>query len=135
MSFKPKKLIYLANAYTSKKTDKDAKKLEEVQRRHLESFIGGKLKKLHPEITIILPIAVSGSMADLCDFGTGFDTWKDDDFTFISKCDEVWVLVSDGWTESYGVQEEIQFALKHEIPVKYVNKNTLDVTNVPYVTA
>lgn len=132
MKFKPKKLIYLANSYTSKDLDKDFARTVQAKRRIRESFVGGKLKKLY-DVTLILPIAISASMADLCDFDTGFDTWAGDDYTFISKCDEVWVLVSEGWDKSYGVREEIKFALERNILVKYVNENTFEITDMPFV--
>lgn len=128
--FYPSKLIYLANAYSSKLEDKDRAKLQSEQRRLLESLIGGQLKKKY-SVTLILPIAVSAAMADLCDFDTGFDTWSGDDYTFISRCDEIWVLVSEGWKESYGVTEEIFFAIENNIPVKYINKDTLELTANP----
>lgn len=128
--FYPSKLVYMANAYSSKLEDKDLAALQRHQRKALESSMGGRLKKKYG-ITLILPIAISGSMADLCEFDTGFNTWSGDDYTFISKCDEVWVLVSEGWKESYGVTEEIYFAIENNIPVKYINKETLELTSSP----
>lgn len=130
--FKPNKLVYLANAYspTGKLKGTDMGRLQASQRRGLEAFIGGQLKKTY-DVTLILPIANSGSMADICDFDTGFDQWARDDYTYISKCDEVWVLVSDGWDVSYGVKEEIKFAIEQNIPVKYVNQYTLELTEEP----
>lgn len=124
--FKPSKLIYLANAYSSKLENKDDAKLQCAKRRLLESLIGGKLKKKYG-VTLILPIAISASMADLCSFDTGFDTWAGDDFTFISKCDEVWVLTSRGYLHSYGVREEIIFAQNNNIPIFYINQRTLEL--------
>ena len=126
MTFKPNTLVYLANSYSSKNPDKDRGKLESAQRRCLESYIGGALKKKYG-FTFILPIAMSASMADFCEFGTGFSEWEGDDYTLISKCDELWVLLSDGWKESVGVQAEIKFAHVQKIPVKYIDKDTLEV--------
>jgi hypothetical protein len=123
-----KKLIYLANAYSSNLEDPDAAALQRSQRRQLESFVGGKLKKRYG-VTVLLPIAISAAMAELCQFGTGFDEWKDDDLNFISRCDEVWVLTSDGWIESIGVQAEVKFALDNKIPIKYVNPITFDLND------
>ncbi len=118
------KLIYLANAYSSKLQDPIDAALQRAQRRALESAVGWKLKKKFG-VTVILPIAISGAMVDLAGLDTGFDLWAADDYTFISKSDEVWVMVSDGWKESYGVQSEIKFANEHNIPVKYINPDTL----------
>jgi len=124
--FKAKKVVYLANAYSSNKEDPDEAALERHSRRALESYIGGKLKTIYG-VTLILPIAISASMAELCSFGTGFEHWADDDYTFISKSDEVWVLLANGWDKSIGVRAEIKFAKENGIPVKYINKNTLEL--------
>ncbi len=121
-----KTCIYLANSYSSKLKDPDAAKYQEIQRRLLESYIGGQLKKKY-NVSVILPIAMSASMADICAFDTGFSTWADDDLNFISRCDEVWVLVSDGWDTSVGVAAEIAFAKENNIPVKYIHKDTITV--------
>lgn len=128
---KKKKCIYLANSYSSFLDDPDAASLQRNQRRHLESYVGGKLKKKYG-VTIILPIAISASMADLCAFGTGFSEWADDDFNFISRCDELWVLMSDGWKESVGVRAEIEYASGLGLPIKYIKDlETFELRNKP----
>ena len=38
--------------------------------------------------------------------------WRDYDLKFLEMCDEIWVLMLDGWEESTGVQAEIAAALK-----------------------
>ncbi len=128
--FKPKKLVYLANSYSSHIKDRDKAAAQRAQRRILESSVGGRLKKKYG-VTLILPIAVSASMSDLCEFGTGFDTWADDDYTFISVCNEVWVLVAHGWDTSKGVKAEIEFAHKLCMPVYYVNSIDLSLHETP----
>lgn len=125
-----KKLIYLANSYSSKLLDPDAAALQRAQRRHLEAFIAGKLRKMY-DVAVIAPIALSAAMADICQFGTGFDEWEGDDITFISKCDELWVLTSDGWQDSQGVTAEIDFARTMNIPVKYIHPKTIKLANNP----
>lgn len=39
-----------------------------------------------------------------------WEFWKRQDFAFIIWCDKLVVLELDGWKESVGVQEEIEFA-------------------------
>ena len=124
--FKPNFTVYLANAYSSKLVDKDQARLEQEQRALLEAYIGGAIKKKYG-CTVILPIAISAAMARLCHFGTGFDSWANDDYTFISKSDEVWVLLAKGWDKSQGVIAEIKFAKEMGITVKYLNQNTLEL--------
>ena len=117
---KIKTAVYLANAYSSQFKDPDCAKMQCANRRNLEAFVGGKLRKMYPDHCFLLPIANSAAMADLCTFGTGFDEWETDDYTFINKFDEVWVLMSDGWKESKGVQAEIKYAESIGHPVKYI---------------
>src|SRR5574338_475001 len=93
--FKRAKVIYLCNAYTSKLPDQDQAALQREQRRDLEAYIAGTIKKKY-KVAVIPPIAISAGMADICSFGHGFDEWSGEDYTFISIVDEVWVLVSDG---------------------------------------
>lgn len=121
------KMIYLANPYSSKLHDPDAASLERAHRRQLESYVGGKLRKKYKH-AFILPIALSGAMADLCQFGTGFNEWIGDDLEFVSRCDEVWVLKSKGWKDSIGVREEIKFAKDLKKVIKYIDPQTLKVT-------
>jgi hypothetical protein len=124
--------VYLANAYSSKLTNKSDAKFQMLQRLHLESFIAGALKKkLKGKYCFLLPITMSASIANLYDFDGGFDTWAKDDYTWVSICAEVWVLTSDGWRESYGVQSEIKFAKSIGKPVKYINPFNLEVTEYP----
>lgn len=119
------KLIYLANAYSSKLEDPDCASLQRHNRRTLEAFIAGKLKKKY-NVTVLAPIALSAAIADVCNIGTTFNDWMKDDFNFISRSDEVWVLVSDGWKTSDGVQQEIRFAKANLVPVRYLSPVTLE---------
>lgn len=127
MTFKLNTLIYLANSYSPIGVeDIDLKNHIRFKRRLLESYVGGKLKKKYPTHTFLLPIAISASMADQCSFDHGFNQWDQDDYTFISHSDEVWVLMSDGWKESVGVQAEIRFAKKIGKMIRYINSETLN---------
>lgn len=58
---------------------------------------------------------------------TGFKAWETRDLTFVSRCDEVWVLGIEGWSESIGVQAEISFAVVNNIPVKFIDPVTYKV--------
>lgn len=124
--FKPKTVVYLANSYSSKKSDPELAALERAHRRSLESYIGTAIKRIYG-VTPILPIAQSSAMVEMGTLSHGFEDWESDDFTLILKSDEMWVLISDGWRESTGVQAEIKFALEQKIPVKYLCKETLQL--------
>ena len=46
--------------------------------------------------------------------------WLAQDFAILSRCDKLVVAEMDGWKQSYGVQEEILFAIKLQIPIEYI---------------
>jgi len=131
----PRKLatpVYLANAYSSHLPSKDDAAMQMTIRLNYESLIAGKLKKkFKNQYCFLLPIAMSSMIAKFHQFDGGFDTWAKDDFTWISVCSEVWVLMSDGWLESYGVISEIKFAKHLGKPVKFIDPATLDILDKP----
>lgn len=122
------KLIYLASPYSYKincSSDsrrcicKKIKKQEEKYRYILITKIAGKLQDRFP-YAFILPITMSHNTARYMKTkGGGFEHWETIDFTYISKCDEVWVVTMNGWKESIGVMKEIEFATKNKIPIQY----------------
>lgn len=111
--------VYVANAYSSKLDDPDAAAFQRCQRRALESYVCGKLRKQY-NIIPVPPIAMSAAMADFCNFDTGFEEWVGDDLSHIDTCDELWVLVSDGVSQSIGVKAEIEYARKQGLTIKYI---------------
>ena len=46
--------------------------------------------------------------------------WMAQDLPMLARASGLAVLQIDGWLESRGVNEEIEFAIKHSIPVKYI---------------
>jgi hypothetical protein len=56
---------------------------------------------------------------------TSFKSWAKRDLTYLSKCDELWVVTMKGWKESIGVKAEINFAKEHNMPIKYIDPHTL----------
>lgn len=60
------------------------------------------------------PIAVTGEL------DTGFAYWSEYDRKMIAVCDELHVLMLDGWRESVGVSAEILIADELGNPVVYV---------------
>lgn len=49
-----------------------------------------------------------------------WEFWEQYDRFFISKCDELFVLMIDGWDKSKGVDAEIEIANELCVPVTYV---------------
>ena len=54
----------------------------------------------------------------------GWDFWEPYDRWFVERCDEVWVLTLEGWSESKGVRAEIRIAEELGKPVRYLVPGT-----------
>lgn len=104
--------------------------------KYISKFFRSKRERAVSKITAALlespigpfapigPITQSHRLAKfMTNVNTGFDTWRDIDFTLIEICDIMFVIMLDGWEESQGVQAEIAFAVKKDIPRVYINKD------------
>lgn len=107
-------MIYLASPYTHP----DLKVVEErfkavcavsseIMRRNIELF--SPIAHTHP-------IAMAGGLPTDWDFWKRFDEW------FIQRCDQLWVLMLDGWRNSKGVAAEIEIASAYRKPVRYLTE-------------
>lgn len=114
-------LVYLASPFT----DEDSRVMS--LRRDAVDVIGAKLCAIH-RVAVFPPITVSAMYSELFPelFGTSFAFWKEIDLKVISRSDEVWVVMLDGWKESIGVQAEIKYSKRKKIPVKYIDPTTLE---------
>ena len=54
------------------------------------------------------------------DLGTDWKFWKEFCVDFLRRCDKLLVVCTDGWKESFGVQEEIRIAKELNLPVVYI---------------
>ena len=104
-------LIYVASPYTDQDPNiRDAryravcKQVAEMLRCGIQTF--SPICHSHP----LVEYGVPGDWA----------FWRDYDLKFLAMCDEVWVLMLDGWRESKGVQAEIAKALELGKRVVYV---------------
>lgn len=71
-------------------------------------------------LTAISPIVYGHNLLKYNDMANDWKTWEDFCLTFLHKADELWVYKMPGWNRSRGVAEEIEYAIKMNIPVKYV---------------
>lgn len=55
----------------------------------------------------------------LIDLPTDSDFWWDINRSMLDRCDMLVVLTLDGWQESKGVKQEIEYAQSYSIPVEY----------------
>ncbi len=82
--------------------------------------------------TLIEPIAMSHHHAQRFGLPSGYDFWKKRDRTFIERCDAVLVCMLDGWKESIGVNDEIQYARTLGKPVFYIHPFTLKLDHLEF---
>lgn len=129
ITFNKLPLIYVASPYTAKGFPKELKKTIERQRASLITKIIGQLQDKH-EAAFIGPITQSHHTAKHMDSKTEkFACWRDIDLTYISHCEQVWVVTMNGWDKSTGVLAEIAFAEQEDIPVFFIDPKTLKKTS------
>ncbi len=120
------KMIYIASPYTSRMQGK-MKRLEEKSRCLLVDQAIGQLQDRYP-YAFIGPITQSArTVVHMKTQKTTFEHWEIRDLTYVSRCDELWVLALPGWDQSVGVLAEIDFAYTLNLPVQFVNPETLEV--------
>jgi nucleoside 2-deoxyribosyltransferase len=105
-------MIYLASPYTAK-----TKELQEEKYQSVLRLCGKLLKERH---NVWSPIVHCHTMAVLFDLPTDFVFWKQYNHDFIRRSDAVWIACIDGWEQSKGVADEIEFANLLGIPVSHV---------------
>lgn len=59
--------------------------------------------------------------------------WYTFDLEFLIRCDVLLVLQLDGWSESYGVNLEIEKAIERNIPVLYATHDKVEDTLLDYL--
>ena len=107
------KLIYLACPYSHQ--HKNVRHL----RHFLVTLVGDKLiQKGHH---IFSPITESHMYQLHGDCGGSWDFWASHDKLMLRKCDELWVLMLEGWDKSVGVKAEIEYAKTKQMKIKYLN--------------
>ena len=96
-------MIYLSSPYTHSDSQVRGERYRAACRQVAEMLRCG--------VKAFSPICHSHPLAE---YGVPGDWafWRDYDLKFLEMCDEVWVLMLDGWDESVGVQAEITAALK-----------------------
>jgi hypothetical protein len=104
-------MIYLASPYSHPDDDIRQQRFEAACRAAAEFIRRGR--------TVYSPIAHSHA---ICRYGVPLDWrfWERHDRKFLEMCDEVVVLMLDGWPESVGVQAEIAIARELGKPVSFI---------------
>lgn len=110
MSSKP--LIYLASPYSHPDPS--------VRQERYEAACKAAASLMRQGHHIYSPIAATHPLAAAHDLPGDWQYWQCFDCNMINRCDEVFVLMLDGWQDSVGVQAEIQYATTCGKPVEYI---------------
>jgi hypothetical protein len=117
------KLIYLASPYSHE---------DAYVRGNRVCEAGAAMRELTRLGHIVFsPISTSGVMVSLGVLSWDDPWWYEWSMAFLRRADECWVLMTDGWEESVGVENEMEYAAEHGMPVRYVDPETLEVRNEP----
>src|SRR5690348_9120280 len=106
-------ISYLAGPYSSPNIHTRDRRYTQI------SYVAAELMK-RGEI-VYSPITSCHHLA--LDYNLPFnaDFWLQHDLKFLSRCDRLLVLQLSGWEDSVGLQKEIEFATKHNIPIEYID--------------
>jgi nucleoside 2-deoxyribosyltransferase len=104
-------IIYLASPYSHPDPA--------VREQRFHAACRAAVALLHAGRVVFSPIAHSHPLAQHGLPGN-WQFWERYDRAFLERCDEVVVLMLDGWEESFGVQAEIRIAQELGKPVRYL---------------
>ena len=108
-----KSIVYLASPYTHKDDS-----IREERYRKI-SQIAADLNK--EGILAFSPITYCHTLLEYAEMPTNWSFWQSFCISFLQHCDELWVYKMEGWDRSQGIAEEIKFAEKNGILVKYID--------------
>jgi hypothetical protein len=104
------KLIYLAAPYSHPDPNVITERVRAIDRTAAHMFAQGHF--VFSPITHCHPIHLYGLPGD-------YNFWQEYNKRMLSHCDELCVLMLDGWGQSLGVQGEIEFARENNKIVSY----------------
>jgi len=113
-------MIYLASPYSDPDVEVRERRFEAVCRAAAELIRSGK--SVYSPIAHTHPICRHGLPGD-------WRFWQHHDRQHIEICDEVVVLMLDGWKQSEGVQAEISIARELGKPVTFMRLETANEEN------
>jgi hypothetical protein len=108
------RLIYLANPYHDQSVDLMEKRYQTTME------VMARIARLADDICIYSPIVTWHEIAKRHDLPKDFHWWRERDFFMLRKSAALWVVPIEGWQESFGVSQEVEFAQDTNIPVFYV---------------
>lgn len=115
------KLYYLASPYTHE--DPFIKEA----RFNIICNVAARLMRVY-NFHLFVPIAMSHPIQLIGGCAGSWAYWEEYDKLILARCDELLVVTMDGWESSIGVIAEIAYAKQNNLPVRYVNPDTLSLT-------
>ena len=117
-------LIYVCSPYSA-----PCEALRELRFRQVSAIAGDLLAAGH---LLYVPIAHSHPIAQHSDIAdTSWAMWQRLDEAMIARCDEVWVVMLDGWQASVGIAAELTVARDRQMPIRYYNPATKILSDTP----
>lgn len=110
--------IYLGSPFTHE----DPKVMEERYKEALQAaaWLMKKGKTVYAAIPFSYHLSIEGGI------GLGWNEWKLQDKTALICSYQLFVLQLDGWQESVGLNEEIEWAQSLGMPISFMSVNLLD---------
>lgn len=105
-------LIYLASPYTHDDPVVVHDRFVMACKKAAKLFAAGEY--------VFCPIAHAHPIKMVGELDGQWSFWQPYDEYMLSLCDDLYVLMLDGWKESRGVQAEIKYAERFGIPISYV---------------
>jgi hypothetical protein len=106
-----KKIIYLASPYSHPNDEIREQRFKDIAKISAELNSQG--------IIAFSPIVYGHTLLDFKEMPTDWQFWQTFCLSFLQHSDELHVYKMDGWEMSSGIAEEIKFAEKNNIPVKF----------------
>lgn len=106
------KKVYLAIPYSHEKAEVRHARFELANRKAAELINQGFI--------VFSPISMSHPMCEVADLPGDWAYWEKFDKAFLEFADELHVVMADGWTESIGVNAEIELMKGMGKPVRFI---------------
>ena len=106
-------LFYLAAPYKHKDPAVIAARVEAVNKFVAPMIEAGNM--------IYSPVSYSVGIDKYIEYSQP-DLWYKHGLTMLSCCDKLWVLMLDGWKDSFGVTLEITYAKNQGMEINYFNE-------------
>lgn len=78
------------------------------------------------------PIVHCHELARMFDLPEDFEFWKEYNLHMIKRADTFGILKIEGWKESKGVQGELEFARRQELPIYFFNTSGAVITDADH---